>query len=69
MYQKSSLSTSTSTIGNLVVGYLLTNGFGYATVFGLVSVFHVAAFCLILVTVRRVRPLIVSHKEMSLTHA
>jgi len=56
-------------IFNLVVGYLLTNGFGYATVFGIVSMFHVAAFCLILVTVRRVRPLIASHKEMSLTQA
>ena len=54
-------------IFNLVVGYLLSNGFGYATVFGLVSMFHVAAFCLILVTVRRVRPLVVPENKMSLT--
>ncbi len=56
-------------IFNLVVGYLLTNGYGYATVFGLVSMFHVAAFCLILVTVRRVRPLIIPQKQMSLKQA
>jgi len=42
---------------NLVVGYLLDHGYGYGTVFGLVSTFHVAAFCLILLTVRRIRPL------------
>lgn len=54
-------------IFNLVVGYLLSNGFGYSTVFGLVSGFHVAAFCLILVTVRRVRPLMTAAKELSFT--
>jgi ACS family hexuronate transporter-like MFS transporter len=43
----------------LVVGYLLDHGFGYATVFGLVSTLHVAAFCLILLTVRQVQPLVV----------
>lgn len=42
----------------LIVGYLLDHGFGYATVFGLVSTFHVAAFCLILLTVRQVHPLV-----------
>jgi len=42
---------------NLVVGYLLDHGYGYQTVFGLVGTFHVAAFCLILLTVREVRPL------------
>src|SRR5581483_1804127 len=47
-------------IFGLVVGYLLDHGFGYGTVFGLVSTFHVAAFCLILLTVRRVQPLAVS---------
>jgi MFS transporter, ACS family, hexuronate transporter len=41
----------------LVVGYLLDHGFGYGVVFGLVSTFHVLAFCLILLTVRKVRPL------------
>lgn len=56
-------------IFNLVVGYLLSNGFGYSTVFGLVSVFHVAAFCLILVTVRRVRPLMATAKGLSFIQA
>ncbi|MGH9162404.1 MAG: MFS transporter [Vicinamibacteraceae bacterium] len=45
---------------NLVVGYLLDGGFGYPTVFGLVSTFHVAAFCVILLTIRRVEPVVVS---------
>lgn len=40
-----------------VVGYLLDHGFGYAVVFGLVSTFHVIAFCVILLAVRVVRPL------------
>lgn len=52
----------------LVVGYLLDHGFGYATVFGLVSTFHVAAFCLILLTVRQVRPL-VAREQSSTTFA
>jgi ACS family hexuronate transporter-like MFS transporter len=52
---------------NLVVGHLLDNGYGYSTVFGLVSMFHVAAFCVILLTVRHVRPLILPAKEFSLT--
>ena len=56
-------------IFNLVVGYLLSNGSGYSTVFGLVSVFHVAAFCLILVTVRRVRPLMATAKGLSFIQA
>src|SRR6185312_4707122 len=47
-------------IFGLVVGYLLDHGFGYGTVFVLVSTFHVAAFCLILLTVRRVQPLVIS---------
>jgi ACS family hexuronate transporter-like MFS transporter len=42
-----------------VVGYLLDNGFGYGVVFALVSTFHVLAFCVILLTVRVVRPLAV----------
>ena len=52
----------------LVVGYLLDHGFGYATVFGLVSTFHVAAFCLILLTVRQVQPL-VAREQSSTTFA
>jgi len=44
-------------IFNLVVGYLLDHGYGYETVFGLVGTFHLAAFGLILLTVREVRPL------------
>jgi hypothetical protein len=40
-----------------VVGYLLDHGFGYGVVFGLVSTFHVLAFCVILLTVRTVRPM------------
>lgn len=40
----------------LVVGYLLDRGFGYGVVFGLVSTFHVLAFCLILLAVRVVQP-------------
>lgn len=43
----------------LVVGYLLDHGFGYGVVFGLVSTFHVLAFCVILLTVRTVRPVAV----------
>jgi ACS family hexuronate transporter-like MFS transporter len=38
----------------LVAGYLLDHGFGYGTVFAAVATFHVAAFCLILLTVRKV---------------
>jgi MFS transporter, ACS family, aldohexuronate transporter len=54
---------------NLVVGYLLDNGYGYGTVFALVSTFHVAAFLLILLTVRQVKPLILPAKEFSPTRA
>jgi ACS family hexuronate transporter-like MFS transporter len=39
----------------LVVGYLLDHGFGYATVFGIVSTLHVIAFGVILAGVRRVK--------------
>ena len=49
---------------NLVVGYLLDHGFGYETVFALVGTFHVAAFGLILLTVRRVEPLSLPSVEM-----
>jgi ACS family hexuronate transporter-like MFS transporter len=54
---------------NLVVGYLLDNGYGYGTVFALVSTFHVAAFLLILLTVRHVKPLILPTREFSPTRA
>ena len=40
----------------LVVGYLLDHGFGYGPVFALVSTFHVAAFGIILLAIRVVRP-------------
>jgi MFS transporter, ACS family, aldohexuronate transporter len=52
---------------NLVVGYLLEHGFGYPVVFGLVSTFHVAAFCIILLAVRRIKPLAMPHRELSAT--
>lgn len=41
----------------MVAGYLLDHGFGYGPVFLAVSTFHVAAFFIILATVRRVAPL------------
>ncbi len=41
----------------LVAGYLLDHGFGYGPVFLAVSTFHVAAFFLILISVRQVAPL------------
>jgi MFS transporter, ACS family, hexuronate transporter len=49
---------------SLVVGYILDHGFGYATAFGIVSTFHVAAFCLILLTIRRVQPLSISNSSI-----
>jgi MFS transporter, ACS family, hexuronate transporter len=39
----------------LVVGYLLDHGFGYGVVFSIVSTFHVLAFLVILVTIRKVQ--------------
>ena len=45
---------------NLVAGYLLDHGFGYGTVFALVGTFHVAAYCLILLTVRNVAPVVMA---------
>jgi len=41
----------------LVVGYMLDHGFGYGAVFGIVGTFHVIAFCVILLSVRVVRPI------------
>ena len=40
----------------LVAGYLLDHGFGYGPVFAAVSTFHVAAFLIILLSVRKVAP-------------
>ena len=42
---------------NLAAGFLLDHGYGYGVVLGLVSTFHVIAFCVILLTVRTVKPL------------
>lgn len=41
----------------LVVGYLLDHGFGYATVFAIVSTLHVLAFLVIALSVRQVGPI------------
>jgi MFS transporter, ACS family, hexuronate transporter len=54
-------------IFGLVVGYLLDHGFGYPVVFALVSTFHVAAFLVIVSTVRSVRPLFVLEKEIRIS--
>ncbi len=40
----------------LVVGYLLDHGYGYGSVFAIVSTLHVTAFVLILITVGSIRP-------------
>ncbi len=42
---------------NQVAGRMLDAGFSYAPVFALVSTFHVAAFILIVTTIRNVRPI------------
>ena len=42
----------------LVVGYLLDHGFGYGAVFGIVSTLHVLAFFVIVLSVRRVQPVV-----------
>jgi ACS family hexuronate transporter-like MFS transporter len=44
-------------IFGMVAGYLLDHGFGYGPVFLAVSTFHVAAFFVILLSVRQVAPL------------
>ena len=41
---------------NLLAGTMLDHGFGYGTVLGMVSTFHVLAFGVILAAVRRVEP-------------
>jgi ACS family hexuronate transporter-like MFS transporter len=44
-------------IFNLVAGRILDSGLGYSVVFGLVGSFHVIAFAIILLTIRRIEPL------------
>jgi ACS family hexuronate transporter-like MFS transporter len=44
---------------NLAAGYLLDHGYGYGLVLGMVSTFHVLAFCVILLAIRTVKPLAV----------
>lgn len=41
----------------LVVGQLLDHGFGYGPVFAVVSVLHVIGFCVILLTIRVIKPI------------
>jgi ACS family hexuronate transporter-like MFS transporter len=43
-------------IFGLVVGYLLDHGYGYGSVFAIVSTLHVTAFVLILITVGSIHP-------------
>jgi ACS family hexuronate transporter-like MFS transporter len=42
---------------NVLVGYMLDHGMGYAAVFAMLSTFHVLAFGIIMLGVRRVEPL------------
>ena len=42
----------------LLAGYLLDHGFGYGLVFSLVGTFHVLAFCIVLVAIRSVEPIV-----------
>jgi MFS transporter, ACS family, aldohexuronate transporter len=42
---------------NLLAGQLLDAGFGYQTVFSIVGTLHVAAFVVILLTIRRIEPI------------
>ena len=42
---------------NLVAGRILDSGLGYGVVFSIVGTFHVIAFCVILLTIRRIEPL------------
>jgi ACS family hexuronate transporter-like MFS transporter len=41
---------------NLVAGRILDSGLGYGTVFSIVGTFHVAAFIVIMLTIRRIEP-------------
>jgi ACS family hexuronate transporter-like MFS transporter len=40
-----------------IAGYLLDHGFGYGVIFALAGTFHVIAFVVILVSIRRIQPL------------
>ena len=48
---------------NLVAGRLLDLGFGYQTVFSVVGTLHVIGFCVILLTIREIRPLMESRRS------
>jgi ACS family hexuronate transporter-like MFS transporter len=43
---------------NLVAGRILDSGLGYGVVFSIVGTFHVIAFVVILITIRRIEPLL-----------
>jgi len=43
---------------NLIAGRLLDLGFGYQAVFSVVGTLHVIGFCVILLTIREIRPLV-----------
>ena len=43
---------------NLIAGQLLDSGLGYGVVFSIVGTFHVIAFCIILMTIRNIGPLL-----------
>ena len=48
---------------SLVAGKLLDSGFGYGLVFAFVSTFHILAFLLILLTIRKVHPIEIRYAE------
>lgn len=48
----------------LVVGFMLDHGFGYGSVFACVSTFHVIAFCIILLAIRKVEPIGINSAEI-----
>jgi ACS family hexuronate transporter-like MFS transporter len=52
-------------IFNLIAGRLLGAGFGYSTVFAIVSTFHIAAFGVILLTNRRIGPLALAREGVA----
>ena len=47
----------------LLVGYLLDHGYGYGSVFAIVSTLHVLAFLLILLTVGRIEPITIFERQ------
>jgi len=44
---------------NLIAGRILDSGLGYGVVFSIVGTFHVIAFVVILLTIRRIEPVLV----------